>query len=355
MFLIDLLEYKTGMRYVSEEILKLSDDCRLLLVGFGATNPDAIAKLEALWAKKSSNKNWRIGRSEEDTLAIKAEEFGGAITLVDLDNSTVLADIYASVPVGLAFDDKREQLYVSSEFNVRCFRKGMFIKELNNNLFNCVQIIKQSRYSDSLYVVCTGVDAIVQINPNFPEKKLFTWLATENGYPFDADGNKRIINPDKSYQFLDVGGTRRHTTHVNCVEELDKDTLLATLFHQGELIKINKKTLETTVVINGLRSPHGIHKIKDGYIVSNTRGNNVLLLDKDLNVTKTIEHNDFNWVHDAIQIGKQLFVANTNGGEIKIYNEDLIEIKNLKHNAKQRKISVLYCITGRQAKIAFCK
>jgi hypothetical protein len=49
-----------------------------------------------------------------------------------------------------------------------------------------------------------------------------------------------------------------HTTHVNAAIALKSSTVLATLFHQGELIAINRATGDVQTMLHGLKRPHAV-------------------------------------------------------------------------------------------------
>ncbi len=64
---------------------------------------------------------------------------------------------------------------------------------------------------------------------------------------------------------------------------------LATLFHPGQLVKIDLNTGKTEVVLNGLLHPHSILRLPEGgYVVTNTGAGEALLLDEDLKVKERL-------------------------------------------------------------------
>jgi hypothetical protein len=286
--------------YINPEFSQCKDSKELLLVGFGLSHPAGIKNLQASWKKHDSERK-AYGRSLRDTKKIKVHDVGGAITLLEIDfenrTSKILADMSIPTPMGLLYYEPTEELLVGSAYSFKTIKGGYFNRDLNNTLFNTIHTLKRS--SQGIYVVSTATDSPLEIDPLNPNVDIWDWIATENGYSLTRNGNIRAIDRNFNYQKWEDEGSSRHTTHINGVEEYNDEYILATLFHQDKLIKINKKTGRSYTIFSDLTNPHGIHKTKEGFIVSDTRGGKVILFDKNLNHTNTITGN-FDWVQDAI-------------------------------------------------------
>ena len=93
--------------------------------------------------------------------------------------------------------------------------------------------------------------------------------------------------------------TAEQAMHVTSAILLPDDTVLATLFHQGQLIAIDRRTGQATVKLDGLSYPHGIHRRGEGFILSDTLGHRILLLTNQLNVCSEIAFGS-QWLQDTI-------------------------------------------------------
>lgn len=203
-------------------------------------------------------------------------------------------------------------------------------------------------------MVCTATDSIVEIDPDNPSVILWDWLATEHGFTQAPNGQEIVIDRTISYKDIEGDGTRSHTTHINCVEEFDEDHLLATLFHQDALIKINKKTGNYEYIMKGFVNPHGIHRINDGFILSDTKGGRVVIFDSSLNVKEEIK-GDFKWIQDSIEFKNHYVVADDNLATIFIYSKSLECIDKITWDHNMRKVSVMFPLTGKEAKKIFLR
>ena len=340
--------------YVSEKLSKLSSKKKLLLIAFGFTNKSGIQRLKEMWASVDRNKK-AVGRDKNDTEKLGPIDMGGAITLVDLnisnhDSFEVLAEIDVMTPMGLHYFSETSQLLVGSAYSVKAIKGGKIVKDLRNNLFSQVHVISKTKRG--VLAACTNTDAIVEFHPQKSSKSLWSWLATENGFDINPKGAHRIIDRKINYQSREDYGTRNHTTHVNSALEYDDEHVLATLFHQSFLVKISKKDGTCEVIFDKLINPHGIHRTKNGFILSDTKGGRVILLDKNLKFLKAIK-GDFDWVQDAIEFGDYYLVGNDNNGRIDVYSKMFRKVTDIDWGIDNRKLSAMIEISAGDAKKIF--
>jgi hypothetical protein len=245
------------------------------------------------------------------------------------------------------YDQKRETLYVGSNKRIRKIRNGKIVGELDNNLFNDIHSLSKSR-RNNLLITSTGIDSILEIDFDNPKKIIWDWFATESGYNKTPTGKTRIINRKLNYQNITTT-TPEHTTHINSCLNYKKGKILATLFHQGQLVEIDMKTKKSRILLNNLKCPHHIRKRKDGYLISDTKNNRVLILDKKFNTKKIIE-NDYNWVQDAIELKNGDFViGDSNNDRFIRVNKNGDELGILKMKKNTRKMFSFLTITKREA------
>ena len=125
----------------------------------------------------------------------------------------------------------------------------------------------------------------------------------EHGYPLPKG---RVIDKNKNHNGLALTNILQ-STHVNCALPIIDDEILASLFVPGELVKINKKTKKVDVILKDLSHPHSIRQYADGYMICDTQGKSVILLNHDLTLKQTIALPS-TWIQDATFIDDTLFI-----------------------------------------------
>jgi len=216
-----------------------------------------------------------------------------------------------SCPSGFDYCDK---IYVAS---MRKNRIHMLDWNLNiletftNNMFNDVHSLHL--LDEGLLLTSTGVDAILETD--LEGKCKYAWLATENGYHKDQFDNPRIIDREKDHSEQDYP-TLCQTTHVNSAIYKDDNKLLASLFHQGCVISIDKKSSQGEVIVDGLKNPHSLYELdKETYCISDT-GNNRIVMFNCEGAVESI-NGDFSWVQDGIMTSEgNWLVADANNCRI---------------------------------------
>jgi len=329
------------------------DTDKLMLVSFFATNPPAVARLEYQWSFRNKEHTKHLGRGIKETQMITSKDFGGAVSLIDPNNMTagILAEIKVPVATGMFYSDLTKILYVGSNKWVRLVKNGKVIGDLGNTLFNDLHTLT-STPTGNLLVASTGVDGILEISLSNPKKLVWSWLATEQGYSTLATGKTRVIDRNMNYQEIGTS-TPMHTTHLSSAIEYKSDKVLTTLFHQGTVIEIDKNTGKTVIMLDGLKSPHHIRETKDGFVVSDTRNNRVLILDNNFNTVAELDAG-FNWVQDCIYLedGNYL-VADSNNSRLVKMSKGNIVLTVFDYPPRTRKIASTLYISVRDLKEIF--
>jgi hypothetical protein len=170
-------------------------------------------------------------------------------------------------------------------------------------LFNDIHSLRKDN-NGGVILSSTGTDSLFQINKS--GDIIWSWFATENGYSKNTLGNTMQVDTDVDHRKM-VYDTWLNTTHINSALDLGS-VVLATLFHQGELISINKKTGEPNTLIRDLKKPHALRFGKNQQVtLANTALGQVLSLDIDVsgeaNVSvmsnRVIASLDTRWLQDA--------------------------------------------------------
>ena len=294
------------MRY-KKYLDSLPDNHELVVVSFFITNPTALARLKKQWERRDREHKNIILPEQKSVKSVSSKTFGGSVCLIDPKNLHLgfIAEVECPVATGLLYKKQEKCLYVGSNKYIRKIKNGKIVGVLSNNLFNDIHHLSES-IQGNLLVVSTGVDGIIELDFANAKKTLWDWLAPEHGYDKTPGGQKRMIDRTINYQKVSTI-TPLHTTHVNSCLEYKKGKILATLFHQGTLIEIDKRSKKSNVVLQGLKCPHFIRTTREGYLVSDTLNNRVFILDRSLR-RKKIFKGDYNWLQDTIELSDGSFL-----------------------------------------------
>jgi len=144
---------------------------------------------------------------------------------------------------------------------------------VSSPLFNALHSI--SRTQRGYLVASTGLDLLVEFNKD--GEILWNWWATDHGFTLTPTGRPRVL--DKSVDHRTVKyGTLSQTTHVNSAAELPDGRVLASLFHQGTVIVIDRETGIWQVVLEGLDHPHAVRVLdEEHFTVADTVHGKALL------------------------------------------------------------------------------
>ena len=83
-------------------------------------------------------------------------------------------------------------------------------------------------------------------------------------------------------------------------------------------------------MLSGLKQPHALHKVSEGFLVSDTNGGRLIIFDLDGQIKSTIT-GDFRWIQDAIMLSNgnylvadannhRLVEADHSGAVISVFN-----------------------------------
>lgn len=259
----------------------------------------------------------RIIRGEDRSNDVFKGSMGGKLQLFQHDGTlggiTSLGEIYRDKPFGTQFVEG-EGLYFltglpcpvdgtpANEHIVRLNEQGKIDLEIRSPLFSQLRSIR--RTEKGLLVTSSGVDAILEVD--LKGKLTWSWWATEQGYDQAHGGGTRVVDKGIDHRLKCYPG-RLQTTHMNSaiVDPYDPSKIITVLFYQGALAKIDRKTLTTEVVAEGLSGPHHIRPHSKGYMVSNSRKGQVIFFDRDFKIRETIQatgqYFPVKWVQDAIE------------------------------------------------------
>lgn len=223
----------------------------------------------------------------------------GRLAWFDCDAGSVVAAYRMASPSGIVFS--RECLVVNSMMGntITAFNPDLSIAwRISHPLLCDLHSIVDS--SGGYLITSSGVDGALEFTPG--GKLIWSWLAPEHGYSRTNAGGVRRINPLRHYG-LQTPVTETQSTHCNSavvVEPGSRGTVAMSLFHQGEVILIDRRSGRSKSVIQGLMHPHSLRRVGiDGWSVCDTGANSIVLLDANLRPRRVID-GPFDWVQDAL-------------------------------------------------------
>src|SRR5579859_104140 len=227
----------------------------------------------------------------------KPKDQGGLLCLVS-DDGNIQAQVELPMPSGMALTENG--ILVASHDTIH---------EVSNDLtrvqrdivslpsFNLLHSLSRTRHG--YLAASTGVDALVEFTAT--GELLWSWWATEHGFEYTPAGERRLLDINDDHRGVKYG-TLTQTTHVNSAAELPDGTILATLFHQGTVISIDRESGEWQTVLEGLDHPHAVRVLAEDYITIADTGRGRALLVKLRDGKGSIETEiqaETNWLQDS--------------------------------------------------------
>ncbi len=249
---------------------------------------------------------------------IFAGDPGGEISLFERGDSfgsiRKLATLHCPKPFGMDYVPG-EGLYhltgpncvedgvAGDEHVVRRNARGEIDLEVRSPYFNLVRTVR--RTERGLLLSASGIDAVLEVD--LEGNLLWIWWAHQHGYDIRKSGERRVIDEQADHR-LNCYPSHAQTTHVNSaiVDPHDPSKVLAVLFYQGCVIRIDRESLAHEVVIRDLNGPHHLRATDDGYVISNTRDGVVQIYDRNFQLAQRVAGSNervprmFRWTQDAI-------------------------------------------------------
>jgi hypothetical protein len=129
-------------------------------------------------------------------------------------------------------------------------------------LFNLLHSL--SRTQRGYLAASTGTDTIIEFDED--GQQLWSWCALDHGFTLTPTGEERELDLLADHRQTKYG-TLTQTTHINSAAELPDGTILASLFHQGMIIAIDRASGNWHTVLEGLDHPHAI-RILDAHHIT---------------------------------------------------------------------------------------
>jgi hypothetical protein len=169
------------------------------------------------------------------------------------------------------------------------------VAALTHPWFNAIHSVDVTPWNTYL-LASAGSDLIVEVTES--GEIVWDWFGPEHGYDRAPEGAPTFFDRGADYRTM-RRSTAEQAMHVNSAIAASEETVLATLFHQGQLVAIDRRTGRAAVKVGGLSRPHGVHRRDGGYLLSDTLGHRVVLLDPEANVCGEIACG-WQWLQDTI-------------------------------------------------------
>src|SRR5712691_12530892 len=225
------------------------------------------------------------------------DDQGGLLCLLN-DNGQVQASTRLSMPAGMALDGNSLLVAaIDKVYEVAPDLTNVEPHTISLPAFNMLHSLSRTR--QGYLAASTGTDAILEFNRQ--GQLLWSWWATEHGFEHTPTGERRVLDPKLDHRGIKYG-TLAHTTHVNSAAELPGGTVLATLFHQGVVVAIDRESGDWRPVLEELDHPHSIRVLAEDYFTVADTGRGRALLVRIKNGVGQIEASvqvDTNWLQDC--------------------------------------------------------
>lgn len=206
------------------------------------------------------------------------EDQGGLLCLLD-EMGFIQRSVELPMPAGMAFSDNG--VFIASLEAVHEVTPDLSIVQhhvVSLPTFNLLHSI--SRTARGYLAASTGLDAILEFTRE--GQVLWSWWATEHGFEHTPTGEQRILDTTIDHRGIKYG-TLAQTTHVNSAVELPGGQILASLFHQGMVVAIDRESGTWRPVLEGLDHPHAVRVLTEDYftVADTGRGRALLVHIKD--------------------------------------------------------------------------
>jgi hypothetical protein len=243
----------------------------------------------------------------------------GLFVLFDWSAKAERHRVLIDTPAGFVFG--AERLYVNSMYGNRVLvldERLRTVDAIGHRLMNDLHSLAWS--DDRLLLTSSGVDGILELTRG--GVATWIWLATDHGYTQTPSGRMRRSERSQDFRLRPIA-TAEQATHCNSAIDgrwRGRPVVLASLFHQGEVVAIDRQSGRVEVLANGFRNPHSIRRWDGGWMVSDSRSNEVTLLTDEFDVADVIS-GDFSWVQDVVAVdGDHLLIADANHSRMVLWD-----------------------------------
>ena len=322
-----------------------------LLISVKSFDLQAIRKRYLKSAKRDSGKKGSVER--------RLPSLGGVI-YIKVDKGQIIDQrVLVKLPEVRGIDSKEKTFAFSSENKVFIVTSDN-IHKIENDWFSYIHTVNFSPFhEDEILVSSSGYDCFFIYNylKNHKKSEWFAWdHGINDGYDKETDSVIKLTRSKSqslsykkngiAHKLIDSPLTQQLPTaqraaFINSVYFHPEwpDTYVATMFHKGEVVLIQKENMST--LFKDLKAPHGGKILRDGVeMVTNTGGGQVQLRKNDSldvydfsNLPDNQMHN-VEWLQNSIDIEDIIITIDSNRNSLVIYDphKELIDTVHFDSN-----------------------
>jgi hypothetical protein len=272
-----------------------------------AVDPAAFGRYELLLAVKSFDlqairKRYLASRSRSKTGSVERREpaVGGIVHAVIENGEIVRQDIIAELVEPRGVDLNGNTIAISSENRIFIFRPGANEPiEVNHPWLSYIHTVRFNETGDRILVSSSGVDTLLEFDLDSGQAS-WEWVAWEHGLntgenPADSSKHYLTRNPGEARRLEAEGKnvilitepreqtlpTALRAAFMNSAEYDQSGDVLATLFHHGQVLRIDKTKGNWQPVISGMSKPHGGMQRDTAFVATDTGGGRVVFAEPE--------------------------------------------------------------------------
>lgn len=277
------------------EVTNLPKDAELVFISFQTTTrfQEDLGEVRKKLKDGERNRKIVIFRSPKEKFVA---EKGGKVTLFWISGSKLKPIWEYDCSFASAINVNAYGLHLGFLKKIITIKGNDFIVR-THPWFNHVHSIENSSEGNML-ITSSGLDLILEISAlPTKDKPTFAWWATDYGFSSMNPKMKKKLSKSKDYR-TKLFGVYDQATHINSAIETKDKNIIATLFHQGEIIKIDRETGNYKILVGDLKKPHFVRKIRGGFIVCDTGNHRILLFNNEFRIREEINLG-CEWIQDA--------------------------------------------------------
>jgi hypothetical protein len=229
--------------------------------------------LKQHWARSSQETSIECPLTILGSYEKPKEDLGGALCLIG-DMGCAQKTLELALAAGMALSENG--VFVTTFDGIHEIDSelgGADQHVISSPLFNALHSISRTRRG--YLVASTGLDLLLEFNRE--GEILWSWWATDHGFELTPAGHRRVLDKSADHRTMKYG-TLNQTTHVNSAAQLPDGSVLASLFHQGMIIVIDRESGGWRPVLEGLDHPHAVRVLdEEHFTVADTAHGKALL------------------------------------------------------------------------------
>lgn len=312
--------------------------------------------IRARYLKSKANVSGKAGSVER-----RAVSKGGLAKLSLSQGKIVENKIVSELFEPRGIDYKPGRLALSLENEVHIFKNQQNFR-ISNPWFSYIHTVDFHHEDENrILVTSSGFECLHEYDFSKSELK-WDWYAWDHGLDLanNPEDNSPIYltrNEDKAAELKNSGKavllisdpqkdhlpTAKRAAFINTAryDSKDPNSIFLTLFHEGTTRLLDKKTGNSKIILDGMRSPHGSHRFDDKRIIAtNTAGGSVELLEGEERLSvefkklanKDPQLGETEWLQNSIRYGSIIISIDSNRNSLVLFDIDKRKYDILSYN-----------------------